>query len=350
MQRSLILFVLSLLSALYLSRNALFSRFSTKRNMATFDLPTMQKEWRKVLDELPDTPEKIPAFFFGHGSPMTMTPDSESAGRAPASIMRWGGASGPLATFLKDFGPALLKKYQPKGIVVFSAHWETNGERLVTDYGDTNPLLYDYYGFAPSFYQVDFKSRGDTALAQRVVDLYKAAGQRARLSPKTEARGEDGRGFSGPGLDHGVFIPFRIMFGNIFTDIPIVEVSIDASLSPEVNWDVGKTVAKLREEGILVLSGGLTVHNLRDFSCFSPDTAKPAHIEFDRAIIEAVKLKDDAARKTALINLVQHPGFRACHPREDHFVPIYIAAGAGDGGAARLVTDTYGSETVAFGL
>ncbi|KAJ7646733.1 Extradiol ring-cleavage dioxygenase, class III enzyme, subunit B [Roridomyces roridus] len=350
MGRTLVLFILSILSALYLSRNAPFSRFALKRNMATFDLPTMQKEWRKVLDELPDTPEKIPAFFFGHGSPMTMTP---------------AGASGPLATFLRDFGPALLKKYQPKGIVVFSAHWETHGERLgasdffkfvyylnlqVTDYGDTNPLLYDYYGFAPSFYQIDFKSRGDTALAQRVVDLYKAAGQRARLSPKTESRGQDGRGFSGPGFDHGVFVPFRIMFGNVFTDIPIVEVSIDASLSPEVNWDVGKALAKLREQGILVLSGGLTVHNLRDFSSFSPDRAKPAHIEFDRAIIEAVKVEDDAARKTALINLVQHPGFRACHPREEHFVPIYVAAGAGDGGAARLVTDTYGSETVAFGL
>ncbi|KAJ7646993.1 Extradiol aromatic ring-opening dioxygenase [Roridomyces roridus] len=343
MQRTLVLFILSLLSALYLSRNALFSRFASKRNMATIDLPTMQKEWRKVLDELPNTPEKIPAFFFGHGSPLTMTPDS---GRT----MSWGGPSGPLAAFLKDFGPALLKKYQPKGIVVFSAHWETRGERLVTDYGDTNPLLYDYCGFAPSFYQIDFKSRGDAALAQRVVDLYKAAGQRARLSPKSEARGEDGRGFCGPGFDHGVFIPFRIMFGNIFTDIPVVEVSIDSSLSPEVNWGVGKAVSKLREEGILVLSGGLTVHNLRDFGCFSPDTAKPAHIEFDRAIVEAVKVKDEAARKTALINLVQHPGFRACHPREDHFVPIYIAAGAGDGGAARLVTDTYSSETIAFGL
>ncbi|KAJ7649921.1 Extradiol ring-cleavage dioxygenase, class III enzyme, subunit B [Roridomyces roridus] len=312
----------------------------------------MQKKWRKVLDELPDTPEKIPAFFFGHGAPMTMGPDSDSAGHVPASILSWGGASGPLATFLKDFGPALLKKYQPKGIVVFSAHWETDGERLVTDYGETNPLLYDYFiKIAPSFYEIDFESRGDTVLAQRVVDLYKAAGQRARLTPRTEARGEDGRGFTGPGLDHGVFIPFRIMFGNVFKDIPIVEVSIDLSLSPEVNWDVGKAVAQLREEGILVLSGGFTVHNLDDLGCFSPETAKPVHIEFDRAVVQAAKIEDDAARKTALINLVQHPGFGECHfPRADHFVPIYVAAGAGDGGAVRLVTYMYGCETIAFGL
>ncbi|KAJ7649706.1 Extradiol ring-cleavage dioxygenase, class III enzyme, subunit B [Roridomyces roridus] len=288
--------------------------------MATFDLPAMQMEWRKVLDELPDTPKKIPAFFFGHGGSVTIGPDSDS-----------------VATFLKDFGPALLKKYQPKGIVVFSAHWETDGERLVTDYGETNPLLYDYsVCLAPSFYEIDFESRGDTALAQRVVDLYKAAGQRARLTPKTEARGKDGRGFSGPGFDHGVFIPFRIMFGNVFKDIPIVEVSIDSSLSPE--------------EGILVLSGGFTVHNLQDFGCFAPETAKPVHIEFDRAVVQAVKVEDDEARKTALINLVQHPGFHECHPRAEHFVPIYVAAGAGDGGAVRLITEIYSTETIAFGL
>ncbi|KAJ7649932.1 Extradiol ring-cleavage dioxygenase, class III enzyme, subunit B [Roridomyces roridus] len=309
--------------------------------MATFDLPTMQKEWRKVLDELPDTPERIPAFFFGHGAPMTMGPDSDSAGHVPASILSWGGASGPLATFLKDFGPALLKKYQPKGIVVFSAHWETDGERLVTDYGETNPLLYDYFiKIAPSFYEIDFESRGDTVLAQRVVDLYEASGQRARLTPKTEARGEDvGRGFSGPGLDHGVFIPFRIMFGKVFKDIPIVEI----------NWNVGKAVAKLRDEGILVLSGGFTVHNLDDLGCFSPETAKPVHMEFDRAVVQAVQVEDES-RKTALINLVQHPGFRECHPRADHFIPIYVAAGAGDGGAVRLVSNVYSSETIAFGL
>lgn len=66
-----------------------------------------------------------------------------------ANLFAWGGSRGPLAQFLDDFGPALLKKYQPKGIVVFSAHWETGKERLVTDYGETNPLLYDYYGFTP---------------------------------------------------------------------------------------------------------------------------------------------------------------------------------------------------------
>lgn len=72
------------------------------------------------------------------------------------------------------------------------------------------------------------------------------AGQLSRTTKATEPRGHDGRGFMGPGLDHGVYIPFRIMFGEEFTSIPIVQVSIDGSLSPEKNWQVGKAVSQLR--------------------------------------------------------------------------------------------------------
>ncbi|RXW24899.1 hypothetical protein EST38_g956 [Candolleomyces aberdarensis] len=259
------------------------------------------------------------------------------------------GPSGPLAQFLAEFGPALLEKYKPKGIVVFSAHWETTEERLVSDYAE-NPLLMDYYGFPPELYQLKFKSRGDSVLSQRVVDLYKEVGLKARLSNEKEARGDDGRGFPGPGFDHGVFVPFRIMFGEEFTSIPIVQVSIDSSLDPERNWQAGKAVAKLREEGILVLSGGLTAHNLRDRSSFSPATAKPIHKEFDSAIHKAINIADAEKRKEALVNLPNHPGFRSSHPREDHFVPLYVAAGAGEGGEVFTVMNDYGIPTFAFGL
>jgi aromatic ring-opening dioxygenase catalytic subunit (LigB family) len=84
-----------------------------------------QEEWRKALEELPSTPDKIPAFFFAHGSPMLAYPQGRQDDQRD-----YQGPSGSLASFLKDFGPALLKKYDPKGIVVFSAHWETLRERL----------------------------------------------------------------------------------------------------------------------------------------------------------------------------------------------------------------------------
>lgn len=72
------------------------------------------------------------------------------------------------------------------------------------------------------------------------------AGYLARTTNKLEPRGDDGRGFSGPGLDHGVFVPFRLMFGEEVSDIPIVEVSFDGSLDPEKNWALGKAVQSLR--------------------------------------------------------------------------------------------------------
>lgn len=100
--------------------NQVFSAILVGRRMGT------QAEWRKALGELPSTPDRIPSFFFAHGSPMLAFPEDEYND----PMMAYQGPNGSLATFLKDFGSALLKKYDPKGIVVFSAHWETSGERL----------------------------------------------------------------------------------------------------------------------------------------------------------------------------------------------------------------------------
>lgn len=104
----------------------------------------------------------------------------------------------------------------------------------------------DYFGFDDELYQLKFVSKGSHELSQHVIEVFKEAGMLARLSKETEARGRDGRGYMGPGLDHGVFVPFRIMFGTEFRDIPIVEASMDASMSPEKNWAIGRAVSKLR--------------------------------------------------------------------------------------------------------
>lgn len=89
-----------------------------------------QLEWRKVLDELPANSDKIPAFFFAHGSPILAFPPDAQVPGIMGAMFTHSGPNGPLSAFLKDFGPALLKKYDPKGIVVFSAHWETSKDRL----------------------------------------------------------------------------------------------------------------------------------------------------------------------------------------------------------------------------
>ena len=109
----------------------------------------------------------------------------------------------------------------------------------------------------------------------------------------------------------------------------------------------------IREEGYLILSGGLTIHNLRDFSSFAESTAGPIYKEFNQAILDALSIPDPETRKAAMIALTKHRGFRSAQPREDHFVPLYVAAGAGDtegGGRASVLNAMYGAQTVAFGL
>ncbi|TDL27259.1 Extradiol ring-cleavage dioxygenase, class III enzyme, subunit B [Rickenella mellea] len=316
---------------------------------STTAVPKTKAEWLAALNSLPSTPDNIPAFFFSHGSPALVWPENVPHPRM-GDLMKSGGPKSPLAQFLAEFGPTLLEKYQPKGILVFSAHWESEGQFQVTDYGNDQPLLMDYYGFHPALYELKFKSRGDSALSNRVVELFEGAGLSARTTKESEPRGEDGRGYPGPGLDHGVFVPFRIMFGNEFTDVPIVEATIDGSLDPEKNWKVGQAVAQLRKEGILILAGGLMVHTFQDFSAFSEDTAKPIYKEWHSAILSAVQEPSAEARKKALIYLVNHKGFRKAHPREEHFVPLYVGAGAGDNGEAKILDGTYGTPTFAFGL
>jgi aromatic ring-opening dioxygenase catalytic subunit (LigB family) len=173
--------------------------------------PQTREQWREALAALPSVPTggKIPAFFFGHGreflfedndnlisthlheEPMLIWPDNIPS--PDRDLFSSSGPKGPLGNFLRDFGPALLDKYKPKGVVVFSAHWETSGERqglhfidgvfgverprwlyhIVTDYGDNNPLLMDYFGFPRELYQVRFESRGDATLSQKIVNMFK---------------------------------------------------------------------------------------------------------------------------------------------------------------------------------
>lgn len=153
-----------------------------------------------------------------------------------------------------------------------------------------------YYGFSQSFYDFTYRSRGNPDLSRLVVDTFEANDLSARLTPATESRGRDGRpqksrpeGFVEAGLDHGVFIPFKRMFpdkdGKPF-DIPIVEVSMAQDLSPDPQWELGAALKSLREQGILILAGGLTVHDFGDFTSFDQSRAKPVSRGIlDKAII-----------------------------------------------------------------
>ncbi|GAA6014344.1 hypothetical protein JCM11491_005049 [Sporobolomyces phaffii] len=319
-----------------------------------------RSEWQAEIAKLPTLEEnggKIPSVFLAHGQPMLILPP-HLAKDTPmlATLGEIQGPDGLLSQFLQDFGPTLLEKYRPRAIVVLSAHYETDGGGVVTDYGDENPLLHDYFGFPRELYETKFHSSGDSNLARQIVDRLRAAGiEQSRLTTTNEPRGRDGRGFNGPGFDHGVFVPFKLMFGEE-APVPIVQVSIPSDLSPRSQRSLGEALEPFRSEGVLIISGGLTVHTFQDFSAFSPRTAKPIYLEFEAAVVAAVAEPDRAARAAALDALPRHAGFRLAHPREEHFVPIYIAAGAAhesertEAKAARIVCGLYGAKSAVFGV
>ncbi|QRW19690.1 aromatic ring-opening dioxygenase LigB subunit [Rhizoctonia solani] len=266
-------------------------------------LPLTDDAWETALESLPSAERnngKIPAFFFAHGSPNLLR---DTTGDPLFSNMRSQDINGTLPRFLKKFGPALMDKYNPKGIVVFSAHWEEDEEVLVSNY-DENPLLMDYYGFEPWMYRVKFKSRGDPELSERIVNVLKAGGFKSRTLGKTEWRGHDGRrGASGIGVGR--------LFGTF--------------------W-------------------GLTIHTFQDWSAWHEDSAAPPYLAFHKALLRALIVQDPTERKKALLSLTSHPAFRISHPREDHFTPLYVAAGAGDIGGSIVLDANYGLASVAFGI
>ncbi|KAK5671246.1 hypothetical protein BDV3_005919 [Batrachochytrium dendrobatidis] len=279
----------------------------------------------------------LPAIFLAHGSPGLIWP--KEIPRRPPAPGEVGGPLGPHRKFLETYGPHILEKYQPKAIVVFSAHWETKDAIQVMD-NEENELLYDYYNFPEQLYNLHFKSKGSSKISSRVVELLTKNGIKAEKL------------HNGRGLDHGVFVPFLLMFPNDF-NIPIIEVSIDASLDPEKHLDIGKALAPLRDENVLIISGGLTIHTFQDGDAWNPLTASPGYLDFENQIKSGVTHAVSAfERNEKLLKVTTHPFYRKAHPRVEHFIPIYIAAGAGsrEGDKASVVSDLHGAITIEFGV
>ncbi|POW00941.1 hypothetical protein PSTT_12803 [Puccinia striiformis] len=300
----------------------------------------------------------IPAFFFGRDTDRFMFNNIGVDGIFSKRIdckSRFRNR-GRFATQLpQGFRSGLMKKYQPKGIVVFSAHWESPSKEIkVTDYGNDQPLLYDYYGFPPKFYEARWHSNGSSELTDRVLACLKQAGMEASRTTRDEPRGRDGLVGPAPGLDHGVFIPFMLMFPEGKEEafpIPVVQVSMDGTLDPKRNIQLGQAVASLRHQGILILSGGLTIHTFENFQEWKFDSSSEEVKHFEREIINASMEESTSERFRKMIDLKRLKGFRKAHPREDHFIPIYIAAGAGsDQGSTTIISDIHGCKTIAFGV
>lgn len=210
-----------------------------------------------------------------------------------------------MESYLKAVPGSLPEK--PKAILVVSGHWE---ERAFAFTGTEHPgLIYDYYGFPPETYQLSWPAPGGPWLAERGAALLHEAG----LPSAVDAQ----RGF-----DHGVFIPLKVAFPE--AELPVVQMSLHASLDPALHIAAGEALAPLRDEGVLILGSGMSFHNLRAMG--DPRVAGPSR-EFDRWLTEAAEAASPV-RSARLSRWSEAPWARLCHPREEHLLPLMVAAGA----------------------
>lgn len=245
-----------------------------------------------------------PTYFIPHGGgPCFFMDDPQGA---------WSG----MADFLRGLPSALPAR--PKAILVVSGHWETEG--FAVSGADKPELIYDYYGFPAHTYALRYDAPGAPALAARAADLLTAQGLAARVNSQR-------------GLDHGVFIPLKVAFPD--ADIPVVEMSLDRSLDPALHLRAGRALSALRQEGVLILCSGMSFHNMQAYG--DPSATAPSN-EFDRWLTKSVQL-DHEARARKLERWSDAPSGRFAHPREEHLLPLMIAAGAAEGAGERVYAE-----------
>jgi aromatic ring-opening dioxygenase catalytic subunit (LigB family) len=216
----------------------------------------------------------------------------------------------PTEDFLRSIGSLLPT--MPSAILIVTAHWETEVPSFT---GGANPgLIYDYHGFPPETYELQYRAPGHPGLANRAATLLRKAGIPATVDMHY-------------GWDHGVFIPLKVMFPD--ANIPVVAMSLQASLDPMLHCELGAALQSLRDENVLVVGAGMSYHNLQNFNLFAS-----ASFEF-HDWLDQILSRNWRERAEHLSNWRHAPGGRASHPREEHLIPLMLASGAGSDLPAR---------------
>jgi aromatic ring-opening dioxygenase catalytic subunit (LigB family) len=240
----------------------------------------------------------LPTLFIPHGGGPCFFMDP------PANDPhRWEG----LASYLRGIDASLGAR--PRAVLVISGHWET--AQPTVNVAERPTLLFDYHGFPEHTYRLKYPVAGATDLEPRVRSLLAAAGFDLGVDSKR-------------GLDHGVFVPFLLIYPR--ADVPIMQLSLQQSLDPGQHLAIGRALAPLRKQGVLIVGSGMSYHNLA--AMFSGGGA-PAAAAFDAWLEETVT--DTEARDRRLMAWRDAPGGRESHPRAEHLLPLMVAAGAAAG-------------------
>ncbi|MBD2461917.1 dioxygenase [Oscillatoria sp. FACHB-1407] len=231
----------------------------------------------------------LPAIFISHGSPDLLL------------------QSVPAVDFLKQLGTQFSK---PNAILVVSAHWLTQNPTVSC--APEVPTIHDFGGFSPVLYQMKYGAPGAPALAKQVATVLSDVG----FDVATDVN---------RGLDHGAWEPLMLMYPN--ATIPVTQLSIQPRMGTRHHLSLGRALAQLREEGVLILASGAATHNLRMFGAYDLNDAPPDWVTgFDRWLAEAIAHNDTEA----LLNYRQEAPYAIQnHPTDEHLLPLFVALGAG---------------------
>lgn len=233
-----------------------------------------------------DTAERMPALYLSHGAPPL------------ADDPVW---TGELAAWSAELP-------RPRAILVVSAHWEE--APLAIGATTTVPLVYDFWGFPEHYYQVRYAAPGAPKLAEDVRKLLRAAGTPVQDIPER-------------GLDHGAYVPLVEMFPG--ADIPVLQISMP-TLDPRKLMDIGRKLAPLRDEGVLIVGSGFFTHNLAALR-HTGGGVPGWSAEFDDWGHRALEAQD----VDALLDFEhKSPAGRLAHPRTEHFAPLFVTLGASE--------------------
>jgi aromatic ring-opening dioxygenase catalytic subunit (LigB family) len=248
---------------------------------------------------------RLPTFYLSHGG--GPWPYMKDEARRPF---------GRLEASLRELPGQLARK--PEAILIVSGHWEARD--FVVMSGAAPPMVYDYGGFPEELYHIRYPAAGSPRLAERARALIQQASLPARLD------GE--RGF-----DHGTYSILAVT--HPAADLPVFQVSLQSGYDPEAHLRLGRALAPLRDEGVLIIGSGSSYHNLRRF--FERGGRREDSAQFDAWLRESLVSSPPAQRTQRLLEWERAPAAREAHPRADHLMPLHVAVGAAEEEAGQLV-------------
>lgn len=246
----------------------------------------------------------FPSIFISHGGPDL--PLSKS----------------PARDFLSRLGQDLGT---PQGILVISAHWCTSEPTV--SLATQPPTIYDFSGFPAELYKLQYPAPGAVELGDRVIALLKEAGIPSQTHPSR-------------GLDHGAWNPLLLMYPE--ANIPVTQLSVQPRQDAAYHLALGQALKTLREAGFLILASGAATHNMQDFGSYSFNASPPPYVEkFQEWLTQSLltgKVED-------LLSYETTPYGTKNHPTSEHFLPLFVALGAGNTPSNSSVTQLHSSYT-----